>query len=471
MSGRREFLKNIGQGSAALGLGLPAAAWSNETRAKEPARNRDPFLNRTYQVFEPGRYLDWERSAVESRLERSRALAALLARRGSADARRPAGEDPSAVLAVSEAAVLKYNHTWDPYNPLFNGVEYARNFNHPSVPAWPCFVGGRTDAAMDFTIPKDIADTWYYANDGSDYELFAPIHPGDQLTSELEDISFEELTEPGSTLRHFKVSCAARLYNQAGALIVRNRVTLRNGYRKILDDRPKPTFTENMSEWTRYFPPAHYTTDEEWVYIRELWDKEYIRGQKTLYWEDVNVGDMPPWTCSGPVSHMDMMAWYGGQSTSLRGSSTRLPRTLFRDAFGIYLPETAPHYGSRNIPGARMVFYNDTACKHVLRLVTNYIGDAGLVTRVNWYFKQLFREMQVPRPGGEYLDRVPHMKGKGCTDHGSEGDTIIGKAYVTGKRVNENGDHLIDLTCWGETLDNRIIQVVTVSAKLPSRGG
>jgi hypothetical protein len=63
------------------------------------------------------------------------------------------------------------------------------------------------------------------------------------------------------------------------------------------------------------------------------------------------------------------------------------------------------------------------------------------------------------------------MKGKTCTVHPSEGDTVIGKGYVTDKYINDRGEHTIDLTCWAETLDDRIIQVVGISAKLPSKKG
>lgn len=46
---------------------------------------------------------------------------------------------------------------------------------------------------------------------------------------------------------------------------------------------------------------------------------------------------------------------------------------------------------------------------------------------------------------------------------------MIAKGYVADKRINEKGEHIIDLTCWAETLDSRLIQIVAASAKLPSR--
>jgi hypothetical protein len=63
------------------------------------------------------------------------------------------------------------------------------------------------------------------------------------------------------------------------------------------------------------------------------------------------------------------------------------------------------------------------------------------------------------------------MRGKECTVHGSEGDTVIAKGYVTDKYVDKKGNHIVDMTCWGETLDNRIIQIVAASVKLPSKKG
>ena len=45
-----------------------------------------------------------------------------------------------------------------------------------------------------------------------------------------------------------------------------------------------------MGEWSAYFPPAHYTTDEDWDRIVSIWDKETIRGADTLYWEDAELG-------------------------------------------------------------------------------------------------------------------------------------------------------------------------------------
>ena len=61
------------------------------------------------------------------------------------------------------------------------------------------------------------------------------------------------------------------------------------------------------------------------------------------------------------------------------------------------------------------------------------------------------------------------MKGKSSLRHGGEGDTCIGHGYITGKRIDDNGDHVVEFAVWGETLDGDIIQVCEMEAVLPSR--
>lgn len=457
---RRSFLKLVGQGTAALTMTLPSEfAWAQKD--SETSKSRSP--KGKYQIFYPGEYLDWERKVIDERLTQVKENA-----RRAAEGTQ--GMDRPSVI-VSEAELLKYNKAWDPYNPLFNDKKYAQRAGYPDIPAFPCFQRPRGGSVSG--IPRDMADLWYYANDGGDAKVWTHVFAGDTFFSETDKLVFEELTVPGSDLRHFLTGGSGYMYNDKGEQVGWAYSNTRQGYRKIVDGSLKPNFTENMSEWCEYFPEAHYTTREEWEYIRDLWEKEYIRGSQKLYWEDVNIGDEPAWICTGPITYMDLIYWHGGSNEVNRETLKNCDfDKVFQDQYGQVIGNGGIHYGSRNIPGMRAIPYNHTCALHLTRLVTNYIGDAGLVTRVCWKFKQLFKEMQVEKfQGGEFLDKVPHMKGKTCTVHPSEGDTVIGKGYVTDKYINDRGEYTIDLTCWAETLDDRIIQVVGISAKLPSKKG
>lgn len=453
---RRTFLKRMGKGAAVLGItgAATGAVWPKTGVAKAAVKDG---AGRKYQTFQPGQYFDWEKKYIEKNIKTA------------ANPPKMGGGETS--TDVQEWEILSYNHTWDPYNPLFNDKQYARKAGYPNVPALPCFKTPNP-GAMSMAIPAEVADLWYFAHGPDVVEFYDPIYGGDSLSSDLESLFFDDITAPGSDLRKFRFGGAGNMYNQKGELVVRNNGTLTNGYKKIIDGSPAPSYTEQMSKMVDHLPEAHYTTDEEWEYIKELWRKEEIRGSQKLYWEDVNIGDEPSWTCSGPVTYMDMVYWYGGVISRVR-DRVLAGKTdeLFRDRFGNYLLGQSNMYGGRNIVGARSVFYNDTGAKFVTRMLTNWIGDAGFVTGLSWIFQQSMKAMQLDRPGGELLDKVPYMKGKGCTVHGSEGDCAISKGYVTDKRINEKGEHIVDLTCWCETLDDRIVEVCGASVRLPSKKG
>lgn len=457
---RRDFIARVGAVGAGIGtLRLARAEATRDNRTATAARTV-PVPKGRYQRFQPGQYLDWERRMAEERLARVR------------DFTLPAdGAERS--IKVLEHELLQHARVWDPYNPLFTDRAHAQAAGYPDVPALPTFVNP-SPGIGPLMVPADTGDTWYFANDGGEMEFFAPIHSGDALTMSTEQLEFEDRTVPGSDLRLYAFGGTAVARNERGEVVVRSRHRLRNAYRRIIDGSPRPSFAQNMEEWTAYFHPAHVTTDAEWDRVLELWKAEKVRGREPLYWDDVRVGDQPAPVCTGPVSYMDLIGWHP-QSMDKRRMIRERPmdiersQRLYRDRYGNYLFNTAMHYGTRNVPGARMVFYNNTAARHILRMVTNWCGDRGFVTKVAWMLKQLFTEMQDPAlQGGEYLDRVPFMRGKTCTHHGSEGDTVIARGYVTRKYM-DGERHFVDLTCWGETFDDKIIQVVPVTVQLPRR--
>jgi len=49
------------------------------------------------------------------------------------------------------------------------------------------------------------------------------------------------------------------------------------------------------------------------------------------------------------------------------------------------------------------------------------------------------------------------------------GDLSINRLYVTGKRVDEAGRHLVDLSWWCETIEHQIHTEGTATVELPSR--
>ena len=416
-----------------------------------------------FVTFTPGEYYDWEQPYVQDRLD----IAA--GRKQPEMPKLPAGMNLFAgPKPFTEAEILEYNRKWNPYDPLYNDPDYARKHGFPSVPAMSGFAQPRGGMMMGF--PKNIADKFYYTHDGGSFEIRDRIFAGDLLTPGKTTIDFRDITVPGSRVRAWYMGGTGESLRD-GKVVLTGGMSTRDCYSKFSDDTPTPSFSENMSEWYDYFPAAHYTTDEEWAYIRELWQKEEIRGAEPLYWEDVSVGYEAPRTCTGPITYMNMIYWYGGSALSREQlMNPGNLETMYRDHYGNYLFETSIHLGNRNHPKGRMVWYNDTGAKAIYRTITNFIGDRGRVSKFSWRFFPFFRELQGPTDAAEMFNKVPGMEGRDCERHGSEGDTCIGRAVVTDKYVNDRGEHCIEIALWAETLDGEIVQACASEAVLPSRG-
>ena len=378
---------------------------------------------------------------------------------------------------LTEEMILSYNRCWDKYNPLYNDPKYAREHGHPSVPAYPVFMTG-AGADVD-PFPKTGFDGFYYTNDGSDIYYARNLYAGDLLEVRKEEgvrDDFKDVTVPGSTVRKFRMGGWRDRYDQKGELVFRCYGSVTEAYKKYLNDPAEFDFSENMAEWVGYQAPAHYTTDEDYARIRALWAREVVTGDDTPFWEDVEVGQELAPTCSdGPVTYMHMNYWYnlGDLSIFTRRelSDPEFMKNYYRDPFGAYLDETAVHFGNRNIPGGRTHWFNDTAAKLVCRTLTNFVGNKGRVSRFSWLMHPFYRELQGERLGAEMFDQVPFMKGRWADRHGSEGDTCIGRAVVTGKYRNDRGEYCCRTACWGETLDGNIIIACPSEIVLPTRNG
>jgi hypothetical protein len=423
-------------------------------------------MERKLYHFQPGEYYDFEKEMVAHR-------------QGQIDGTVPYHDPrpPMPARPLTEEMILAYNRCWDKYNPLYNDPEYARAHGHPSVPAYPVFMVG-AGADVD-PFPKTGFDGFYYTNDGSDIYYSRNLYAGDILEVRKEEgvkDDFKDLSVPGGTVRKFRMGGWRNRYDQDGKLVFKCYGSVTEAYKKYAVDETEFDFSENMEEWTTYAAPAHYTTDEDYARIRELWAREVITGDDTPYWEDVEVGQEIAPTCSdGPVTYMHMCYWHqiGDLSIFTREelSDPEFMKNFYRDCHGAYLDETSVHFGNRNIPGARTYWFNDTAAKLVCRTLTNFVGNKGRVSRFSWKMFPFYREIQGERLGADMFDKVPFMRGRYADRHGSEGDTCIGRAVITGKYINEAGEHCCEMACWGETLDGNIVIACPSEVVLPSKEG
>ena len=66
-----------------------------------------------------------------------------------------------------------------------------------------------------------------------------------------------------------------------------------------------------------------------------------------------------------------------------------------------------------------------------------------------------------------FLEKVPKMKGRHVTAHGVTGDVALVKSNIYDKYVT-NGEFLVELAWWVETIDGYIWQEGGATVRLPS---
>lgn len=417
------------------------------------------------QTFIPGEYFEWEKLPADERKEFSRSFQPYIPQAGIDE-----------YETIDEKDVLEFNKRWNPLDPLYNDPEYARAQGFPGVPVMPGYLF-RFVSARDEGIPpfdRRIGDSFYYTAIGGDLTFHKRVFSGDQVAKFQSGADIRDVTVPDSDVRIWDIDRVTSVYDANGNEVDHTRYHTREGYRKYIDGRPRQDYTENMAEWESYLPDAHYTTDEDYARMKTIWDQECVRGEEPLYWEDVKLGTEIPMTCSdGPVTYMHIVAWSPIPPEHLFTREELLShdytRTVFRDRFGTYLDETSLHFGGRNNIGSRMVFYNTTAAFLIARTVTNYIGNQGRISKFSWKLFPFFKELRLERLAEDMFSKVPGMEGRYCDRHGSEGDTVIGRAVVTDKYINSKGEHCVEFALWAETLDGDIIQACPAEAVLPSK--
>lgn len=417
------------------------------------------ITDQKFQTFYPNEYSPEEKKALDGLLD-------TIARNGGV------GPSVDRTEKMIEREMKQYAWLWNPYDPLYNDPDYAAGTRWGAMPAMPCFPFKEniTGFPMMDDVGDDLGNIFYYANDGGDVELFRPVYAGDEITFKSGVQTLTDTTPAeGSTLRQFSLYGEAEMFNQRGELVGRGKGYGRNAMMRVLEGYV-PTEYEQTYEWIDYMPPVHITTEAEWETIEALWRGETVRGKETLWWEDVQVGGQLTPVCSGPVSDLDMIRLHGDMMQGMPAVRDMIlgGEALMMDSYGQKLNFMGRHYSYCRNPKARAVFYNFTARNFILRMVTNWMGDDGFLTAFKWRFQNLFQCMSGNEPGRDMLEKVPSMRGRFVNRHGMEGDTAICKGEVTAK-YEKDGRHLVDVTCWAETLDGDVIQVVDATVELLSR--
>jgi acyl dehydratase len=185
-------------------------------------------------------------------------------------------------------------------NPLWLDKEYAQRSPFGTIVAPPCVL-----YAVDGTVvaPKLPGVQWIYA--GTAWTWFEPILLDDTFTVEARLVK-QEIKSGRRFPKWVLQTGEIRFTNQHGRL-----VAIAVG-RCARTPRGENRETRSTGE-DRRPPGPHKYTAAELEDIENQVLAEPRRGDQPLYWEDVKVGEQIPQVVRGPLSVIDIMAWYAAQ--------------------------------------------------------------------------------------------------------------------------------------------------------------
>lgn len=473
--------------------------------------NLDDFLT----VY-PNRLTERERPFVEQYLADNRAIA----ERGPVDVQAlidgTLPEDTPGIGPVIEATpemVAYQNGKYDPDNRLYTDADYARSLGYEDLLAYPTY--GAHDDTFMVPFPGQARDKLLVSQLNHSVTFHRPIYPGDRLFLVANERTVTDLTPPeGDTFRRIAISTSGSVYNQHGEKVNDVLFQVLESVRQYREDRAPQAEGPDQGgmafwiapDWKRR--PQHIYSDQDWEQIKELWRNEHRQGPEPLYWEDVSVGDRPVVTVDGPiiasVSPRAVLGVGTGGSRTLRNEILSGDESLIRRADGIYTtanpldhvpsvpgesvgPAMPPPQGRElevgdidtteiheQVEDERAILINYLARDLAIRHVNNWMGDHGWLQNIRWGIMPVDAmadvDLIVPRhpTAATFLDKVPGMEDRYVDTHGMTTDLAITKSYVYDKYFRD-GQPLVELALWTETIDGYIWWAGGATVRLPSR--
>ncbi|MFJ2033175.1 MaoC family dehydratase N-terminal domain-containing protein [Streptosporangium sp. NPDC087985] len=322
-------------------------------------------------------------------------------------------------------------------NPLWSDDEYARRTIWGGIVAPPTFL-----YTIDSTIiaPGLRGIQWIYG--GTRWEHHVPVRVGDRITARARLIKVTEKT--GSHAKRFIVQTGETLYfNQRDELVSRAEADVLRIPRKG-SGKGLVGFESRKAAGRQKYTP------EQIEEVRQAYLSQKPRGSKPLYWESVCVGDELPPIPKGPLTIVDIMAFYVGRRNTYPplklafAERERHPANVFvSPSTGIPVHPAAGHLDEEIAHEVGMPGIYDQGwmrANWLGHLITDWCGDHGFV-------RKLGIRLQLPNLIGD----LTWCRG------------IVVRKYV------ENDEHLVDIECWGENQRGERNVQGTATVRLPSK--
>jgi acyl dehydratase len=337
---------------------------------------------------------------------------------------------------VSEETLRKYVRGLGDINPLWQDKEYAKNTRYGELiapPSWPYSVIG---AGIMHGLPGVHS---FHA--GDDWEFYKPIYLGDRIRPEIIAQGYEEPKNTHFAARMIKQLQERRYYNQRDELVAR---AMRWNMRTERDS------TRKTGKYAHIELP-HPWKEEELERLEAEAVNEVIRGSEVRYWEDVKIGEELPQLVKGPHSFENEIAWHFGTVGFMASSGISLrlyrkhPEWAYRDPDSKALePMASVHWVkyAANIAGLPYPYAVGMEINSwLIQFLTNWMGDEG-------WLKRCYAEYR----GFLYISDAVWFKGK-----------------VTDKKIDENGEHCVEIETSGLNQRGNNIIPGKATVSLPSR--
>src|ERR1700722_3771511 len=322
-------------------------------------------------------------------------------------------------------------------NPLWSDHEYAMRSRWGCVIAPPTFL-----YSVDTTIvaPGFPGIQWIYG--GTRWENFRPVRVGDRITARARLIRVDK--KSGKHARSLVIQTGEILYfNQRDELVSRAESD-------VLRVPRMRSSTGLVGFDERRERGRHRYTEEEIEEVRVAYLGETRRGSEPRYWEDVSLGDDLGRLPKGPLTLVDVVAFYVGRRNTYPpmklafAERERHPANVYvSPTTGIPVHPAAGHIDDEIAHEVGMPGPYDQGwmrANWMGHLVTNWAGDDA-------FLRKLSVRLSIPNLVGD----LTWCRG-----------TVVGKRH-------ENGEYLVDVECSGTNENGELNTISTATIRLVSR--
>lgn len=276
---------------------------------------------------------------------------------------------------VAEGAIRRWTKAIGDRNPLFLDSAYARNSPIGAPVAPPCWLYTVDDTIVALKFPE-----LHVVYGGTDWEFFRWARVGEDITTRamLIDIQVKEGRFCGPMVEQ---TGEVEYLDSTGETVARATSTVLRTSREQAVQLGK---YDNLE--------AYRYSQEELFAVEDAYDAEEVRGPVPQCWEDVQAGDHIQPVVKGPLTSEDVLQFIcatrpaPGFSRFVR-ERQRHPSMAFQDVnTGTWNSWEA---GMLDNPVARMMGFpgaHDCGLDRiswVSQLLTNWMGDAGFLRKLN----------------------------------------------------------------------------------------